>query len=113
MPKYEFEREVRTPHSESYTVEADGEPVGRVDVHFVPSGPAHATLCVPADYDDNEIQELIAEIDERLVLTAEPDRPDFVVTVWRGSSGGVYSEDDEDGDDEEEAPGGNGRASVS
>jgi hypothetical protein len=110
MPKYEFEREVRTPHSESYTVEADGQAVGRVDLHFVPNGPAHATLCVPADYDDDEIQELIGEIDERLVLTAEPDRADFVVTVWRGSSAGVYSEDDEEDEDEDEAPGGNGRA---
>ena len=109
MPQFEFEREARTPHSESYAVEADGEAVGRVDVHFVPGGPAHATLCVPEEYDDEEIQELIGEVDERIVLTADAERADFIVTVWRGSSGGVYSEDEED--EEEETVGGNGRVS--
>ena len=93
MPKFEFEREARTPHSESYAVEADGESVGRVDVHFVPGGPAHATLCVPEEYDDEEIQELIGEVDERIVLTAERGparlyRDGMAGIVGRGVLGG-------------------------
>jgi hypothetical protein len=59
----------------------------------------HATLCVPEAFDADDIEDLIAEVDARLVLTHDPARADFVVTVWRGSAAGVYSEDT----DEEEA----------
>jgi len=112
MTDYQFERESRTPYSEAYGIEADGDAVGRVDIHFTASSIVHATLCVPADFDDDDIQDLIGEIDERFVLTTDQYRDDFVVTVWRGVQAGVYSEEDEEeeeGDeDEEEAPG-NGR----
>jgi len=94
MAQYQFERESRTPFSESYTVEGDGEEIGRVDLHFTPSGIVQATLCVPQGFDEDEIQELMAEIDERLVMSTDPYRDDFVVTVWRGERAGVYSEDE-------------------
>ena len=108
MGQYEFERDVRTPHSESYTISSEGEAVARADLHFAPGGAVHATLCVPEGFDEEAIEELIADVDERLVLTADPERADFVVTVWRGSLAGVYSEDDDD-DDEEDDVSGNGR----
>ena len=112
MAEYQFERESRTPHSETYTIEdAGGDAIGRVDLHFTASTMAYATLCVPVDFDEAEIQDLIGEIDERLVLSNDPYRDDFVVTVWRGTQAGVYSEEDDDEDDEEEAAG-NGRAPV-
>jgi hypothetical protein len=112
MAEYQFERDARTPFSEAYVIEQDGEAMGRVDLHFTPSGVVQGTLCVPAHFDDDDIQDLIGEVDERLVLSADADRVDFVVTVWRGAAAGVYSEDEEleeedEGDDEE--PGGNGR----
>jgi hypothetical protein len=100
MPDYTFDRESRTPFSEAYVVQEAGDEVGRVDIHFAGSGIVHATLCVPRDYDESDIEELIAEIDERLVLAADAYRDDFVVTVWRGSRMGVYSE--ETGDEEDE-----------
>src|SRR4029078_3456848 len=93
MSDYTFERESRTPYSESYSIEESGEPVGRVDLHFTPSSMVHATLCVPEDFDDDDIQDLIGEIDERLVLSTDVYRDDFVVTVWRGAAAGVYSEE--------------------
>ena len=96
MPSYQFERESRTPFSESFTIEADGDEHGRVDIHFSASGIVYATLCVPSGTDDDAIEDLIAEIDERLVLPADQYRDDFVVTVWRGERVGVYSEDDEE-----------------
>ena len=34
MAGYQFERECRTPQSESYIVELDEEEVGRIDIHF-------------------------------------------------------------------------------
>ncbi len=100
---YQFERESRTPFSEAYTVEAGGDVVARADIHFTPSGIVYATLCVPQDFDEEDIQDLIGEIDERLVLSTDAYRDDFVVTVWRGVQAGVYSEEDDEADEDEEA----------
>jgi hypothetical protein len=99
---YQFERESRTPFSEAYTIEEGGDVVGRVDVHFTGSGIVYATLCVPQDFDEDDMQDLIGEIDERLVLTTDPYRDDFVVTVWRGTQAGVYSEEEDDEEEEAE-----------
>jgi hypothetical protein len=101
---YQFERESRTPYSEAYAVDDGGDVIGRVDIHFN-SGAVHATLCVPQDFDEDDIEDLIGEIDERLVLTSDPHREDFIVTVWRGVQAGVFSEES---DDEEDAAESNG-----
>lgn len=98
MP-YHFEREARTPYSEIFIIENEaGEDTGRVDLHFTPSV-TYATLCLAEGFGEDDIQELIAQIDERLVMTTDPYREDLVVTVWTGRETGVYS--DEDMDDEE------------
>ena len=108
MATYHFERETRTPHSEAFVIEAGGDEVGRVDLHYAAST-AYATLCVPAEFDDDAIEELIREIDERLVMSWEPLRDDFIVTVWAGREVGVFSETgEEDEEDEEDIEGGNG-----
>lgn len=107
MAEITFERQARTPYSESYSIEEDGDAIGRVDIHFTPSSAVFATLCIPQDYDEHNIQDLIAEIDERLVLSTDPYRDDFIVTVWRGQYAGEYSEDEDIFDEEEES---NGRA---
>ena len=100
MADYRFEREARTPQSEQWVIETPEHSIGRVDVHFTTSA-AHATLAVHTSIDDDEIQRLIAEIDERIVLSGDPYREDFIVTVWRGEELGVFAEEaDEDGDDE-------------
>jgi hypothetical protein len=104
MATYNFERETRTPQSETFVIESNGDEVARVDLHY--SGTtAYATLCVPADFDDDAIEELISEIDERLVMSWDPLRDDFIVTVWAGREIGVFSEsgddDDEDDDDDD------------
>lgn len=111
MP-YRFEREARTPYSEVYVIESDeGTEVGRVDVHFTPSV-TYATLCVGDQLSEDDVQDLIAQLDERVVMTADPYREDFVVTVWTGRESGVYSDedaDDDNDDDEDEAFEENGR----
>src|SRR5262245_632408 len=107
MPEFSFEREARTPHSESWVINADTDAIGRVDVHFAGSGIVRATLCVPPSFDDEAIEELIAEIDERLVLPVDEYRDDFIVTVWRGERVGVFSEE-LDGEDEDVDENGNG-----
>ena len=93
MSGYTFERESRTLTSESYIVELDEEEVGRVDLHFSDSV-TYGTLCAVDRLSDEDLRELISEIDERLVLTNDPFREDFVVTVWRGRETGVFSDED-------------------
>ena len=86
-----FDREVRTPYSETYTILDDGEIVGRVDLHI--QGPnIHATLCTTADASDDRVRELIDAVDEQLAMTADPYREDFIVTVWKGVPAGVYGD---------------------
>jgi hypothetical protein len=102
MRDYYFERECRTPYSECYAIEVDGNEIGRVDIHFTASL-AYATLCVGENLPEEETRDLIGEIDEKLVLTTDPFREDFVVTVWAGREAAVYS--DEDFAEEEEGNG--------
>jgi len=104
MPGYSFEREVRTPQSEAFVIESEGDEIGRVDLHYA-GATCYATLLVPIDFDDDSIEALIGEIDERLVMSWEPLRDDFIVTVWAGREVGVFSEtgdDDEDDDDDDD-----------
>ena len=74
------------------------------------SSAAHATLAVHTSVDDDEVQRLVAEIDERIVLSGDPYREDFIVTVWRGEEVGTFAEEtdedpeaDESEDDEVDA----------
>ena len=99
MADYSFERETRTPYSEAFVVKDAGRDAGHLDLHFAGSGVVHGTLCVPIAFDEDALEELIAEIDERLVLTTDPYREDFVVTVWRGAKAGVFSEEFGEEDD--------------
>ncbi|MBM3140233.1 MAG: hypothetical protein FJZ92_08475 [Chloroflexi bacterium] len=101
MPGYQFEREARTPYSEVWTIEVDDVALGRVDIHYT-SSVTFATLAVVSRIDDEALEELIGEIDDRIVTTADPHREDFVVTVWRGEQVGVFAEDDLDDDDDQE-----------
>ena len=103
MPEYlyRFEREARTPHSESYAIENEEHSLGRVDLHFTNSV-TFATLAVHESLDDEAVQRLIAEVDERLVTSADPYREDFIVTVWRGREAGTFA-DEPDFDDGETA----------
>ncbi len=100
MPSYQFERESRTPHSEAFAITEDGNEIGRVDIHYG-TDVVNATVCVPDTFSEDAIQDLIGEVDERLVMTAHPYREDFVVTVWLGRQAGVYSEEFEEELEEE------------
>jgi len=102
MPTWTFEREARTPHSEVFRVEAGGAAVGRLDLHFTNSV-THATLVITPAVDDAAMQELITEVDERLVLSADPYREDLLVTVWRGEEVGIFADTElEDGDEDDD-----------
>ncbi|HEX2173664.1 MAG TPA: hypothetical protein VHL09_14600 [Dehalococcoidia bacterium] len=101
MPEYRFERQCRTPSSEVYRISDDGQPVGRVDLHFA-AEMVYGTLALGAQLPEEEILTLIEQIDEDLVLAAEVPREDFVVTVYRGEEVGTYSDETFDDEDDEE-----------
>ena len=93
MPAYHFERLARTPQSEQWRIESDTSAIGRVDLHFT-GAKVYGTLVVHTSVPEGEVEDLIADIDSRLVSTADEYREDFVVTVWRGTEFGTYSEDE-------------------
>ncbi|MEI6137080.1 MAG: hypothetical protein WCQ48_06655 [Chloroflexota bacterium] len=99
MPIYTFERIARTPHSEEWRIDNELGAIGRVDLHFT-GAKTYGTLAVQTAVTEDEIEELIADIDARLVSTADEYREDFVVTVWRGIEFGTYSEDEPDDEDD-------------
>jgi len=53
----------------------------------------YRTLYVSPEWNEDAVQDVIADIDDRIVRSAEPFRDDFVVTVWRGEETGVYSDE--------------------
>lgn len=95
---FHYERESRTSQSEAYVIENEAGSRGRVDLHFAPPL-IYATLCVPESWGEEDIQDVIADIDDRWALTANPLRDDLIVTVWRGHEVGVYSQNEEPTDD--------------
>ena len=101
MSDYRFERESRTPYSESYVIEVQDDAIGRIDIHYTASV-TYATLCIPESLTDQETRDLVSEINERLVLTADPFREDFVVTVWAGREAAFFSDEDFEGDEDED-----------
>ena len=106
MPGFNFDRECRTPSSESYIIELEDEEIGRVDLHYT-SSVTYATLAVVESLTEEDIRSLISEIDERLVLTNDPFREDLMVSVWTGREYANYSDEDfeEEGDEEDEGNG--------
>ncbi len=91
MTDFYFERDCRTPYSESYTILEDEHPVGRVDIHFTPTV-VHSTLCVMENVTQEGIQELIEAIDDELVDSLGVSREEFIVHIYQGRETGVYSD---------------------
>jgi hypothetical protein len=102
MEAARFERTVRTESSEIFAIYGGARRVGRVDLHYG-RFEVNATLLLEVDLTDDELQQLIDQLDEELVQTHDPEREDFLVTVFKSEELGFYSdefeEDDEDDDD--------------
>ncbi len=101
MEAARFERQVRTEASEVFIVYGGARRIGRVDVHYA-RFEVHATLILEVELTDDEVQQLIDQLDEELVQTHDPEREDFLVTVFKGEELGFYSDEFESEDDEEE-----------
>src|SRR5256886_13613212 len=105
MESSRFERTVRTESSEIFAIYGGARRIGRVDLHYG-RFEVHGTLLLEVDLTDDELQQLIDQIDEELVQTHDPEREDFLVTVFKSEELGFYSDefeaDDAVDDDEEE-----------
>src|SRR5437870_13538549 len=105
MEAARFERTVRTESSEIFAIYGGARRVGRIDLHYG-RFEVHGTLLLEVDLTDDELQQVIDQIDEELVQTHDPEREDFLVTVFKAAEQGVYSGEyeghDEAGEDDEE-----------
>jgi hypothetical protein len=110
MPSSEdirYDRLCRTAQSEAYLLSLQDEPLGRVELHFT-SSVVYGLLIVEREIPEDEILDLIEQIDEDLVWSADLPRDDFVVTVYQGRELGVYSDPTLEDDDLEEEENGQG-----
>ena len=101
MVDFTFEREVRTPYSEAYTIQEAERMVGRVDIHCA-DDMVHLAVAVDESLTQEAIQAIIDTSDEDLLDAVGISREGFVVHIFQGRETGVYSDDDglgEHGDD--------------
>src|SRR5512132_539987 len=103
MEASRFERTVRTESSEIFTIYGGARRIGRVDIHYG-RFEVHGTLLLEVDLTDDELQQLIDQLDEELIQTHEPEREDFLVTVFKSEELGFYSDEFESDDDEDDEP---------
>jgi hypothetical protein len=96
-----FERTLRTETSEIFAIWGGARRIGRVDLHYGRFD-ATATLLLEVELTDDELQQLIDQIDEELVQTHDPEREDFLVTVFKAEELGFYSDEYESDEEEEE-----------
>jgi hypothetical protein len=97
MEDIRFDRHFRTPSSEGYYIMEGSSPqnstrLGTIDIHFTATN-VHGTLILERELEEAEIAKLIEQIDEDLVLSADVQRDDFLVSVYVGKDVGFYSDD--------------------
>ena len=83
MEDFTFERDCRTPYSESYLIVENDRPVGRIELHFT-STIVHGTLCITEDAGQEGIREVIRAIDQELVDVAGVRREELIIHVFEG-----------------------------
>src|SRR5918992_2588562 len=101
MEAARFERNVRTESSEIFTIYGGARRIGRVDIHYG-RFEVHGTLLLEVDLTDDELQQVIDQVDEELVQTHDPEREDFLVTVFKSEELGFYSDEFEGEEDTSE-----------
>jgi hypothetical protein len=83
--RFRLVRLLRTLSSEIYLVWDGDRRVGQVDLHFTDSS-AQADLFLEAPLDEEERQELFAQLDDDVVSSYLPsfERDQFIITVFIG-----------------------------
>ncbi len=85
MARYRLVRLLRTLSSEIYLVWEGDTRIGQVDIHYADSS-AQADVFLEAPLDDEERQELFAQLDDDVVSSYLPsfERDQFIITVFAG-----------------------------
>ena len=84
---FSFEREVRTPYTEAYTIRKDDRAIGRIGIHFA-DGVVHLSVAVYESLTRDSIQEIIDTVD-----AVDIARERFVVHVFQGRETSVFSDE--------------------
>lgn len=92
MATITYQRQFRTPSSESYIVQADGQPFGHLDLHFGATE-VSGSLILLEERSDADLLKLIEQIDEDLVVSADTPREDLLLTVFKGQEIAFYTDD--------------------
>ena len=87
-----FMRQCRTPQSEGYLIRLEGKAIGRLDLHFGVES-SYATLIMHRDFEETDILDLVCEIDDQLIISAETSREELYVTAYRGDEIGFFSDE--------------------
>ncbi len=97
MTVYTLQREVRTPHSESFfVVDNEDRDVGRLDVHY-PQGMVHATLVVRENLTDEDLREIVNRFFQEMNQLVGVDGIEVAVHAYQGEERGVFHNDDLNG----------------
>ena len=91
MADLRWEREVRTPYSESYLVMEQGRQVGRVDIRFTQEM-VNVAVSVDESLTQETVQQIIDTVDEDLVDAVGINRGNFLVHIFQGRETGVLSD---------------------
>ncbi len=105
MAEYGFQREVRTPSSESFfVIDAEDRDVGRLDIHY-PQGMVHATLVLKEEVSEADLREIVNQFFQDMNQLIGVDGIKIAVHAYQGEDKGVFH-----GDDLEDRRNGNGHA---
>lgn len=94
MAEYGFQREVRTPYSESlFVIDEDDRDIGRLEVHY-PTGMVHATMIVRTDVSESEAEEIANRFINDISQQLGVDGDAVAIHVYQGEDRGVVRNDD-------------------
>ncbi|HLJ69397.1 MAG TPA: hypothetical protein VKX16_18740 [Chloroflexota bacterium] len=92
MIKPIYNRQSRTFSSEQYQLMDGDTQLGHLDLHFG-AHEVFGTLVLDRELSEEQSTQLIEQIDEDLVLSAEVPREDFLCRVYVGREVGLFSDE--------------------
>jgi hypothetical protein len=106
MARFSFQRRTRTGSSEQYNIYDDdaSEPhtaVGQVDLHYTVPGSAEATVILFEDFAAEDVEDILATLDEDVLNLAAPGAGHARAVVFFGQEYSLYELGGQDRDVEE------------
>jgi len=97
--KFHFNRHVRTPTSEVYTIWHGEKRVGQFHIHYA-QDTVHTSIILETDILVSEEEDLLQQIDDEIVSSYLPsfEREGLLVTIFRGEEVNSFNYEPEDSD---------------